>query len=64
MIRDITGTVLIPGNFGKDCPGNGSNPDVECCCDECDYMMCCLPTHNIAECSKCEDKDCPRAGAI
>lgn len=46
MIVDITGTILIPGNGGKNCPGNGlhKHPDgstIECCCDECDYMLCC-----------------------
>ena len=60
MIIDITGTVLIPGNLGRDCPGNGSNDDVECCCDECDYMLCCLPDHDMAECLQCKDKDCSR----
>ncbi len=39
MIIDITGTILIPGNEGKDCPGNGFH-EAECCCNECDYMMC------------------------
>ncbi len=33
MIIDITGIELIPGNHGKDCPGNGENGN-ECCCDE------------------------------
>lgn len=37
---------LIPGNYGKDCPANGFHADedgelIECCCDECDYLMCC-----------------------
>ena len=62
MIIDITGAVLIPGNQGKDCPGNGTDTDVECCCDECDYMLCCLDTTNPAQCSTCQDCDCPRAG--
>ena len=64
MIIDITGTVLIPGNLGRDCPGNGSNDDVECCCDECDYMLCCLPTHDRAECLACKEEDCPRRKTI
>ena len=43
MIIDVTGTILIPGNCGSDCPGcSGWN----CCCDECDYMLCCLETHD------------------
>lgn len=47
MITDITGTQLIPGNGGEDCPGNGEHYDengnlIECCCDECDYLQYCL----------------------
>lgn len=39
MIVDTTGTILIPGNLGKDCPGNGQHCDdsgipIECCYDE------------------------------
>ena len=59
MIVDITGTVLVPGNQGKDCPGNGENREIECCCDECDYMLCCLESHRQEECLHCADKDCP-----
>lgn len=58
MIIDITGSVLIPGNQGQDCPGNGKT--AECCCDECDYMQCCLPTHDPRLCSTCSDPGCPR----
>ncbi len=57
MIIDITGTVLIPGDQGRNCPGNGTVPKVECCCDECDYMRCCFV---MASCSACADPDCPR----
>ena len=64
MIIDITGTILIPGNMGKDCPGNGLQEGVECCCDECDYMLCCLPEHDMAECLKCRDEYCPRNRTI
>ena len=47
MIIDITGIELIPGNSGKDCPGNGEHYDengelIECCCDECDFYLCCI----------------------
>ena len=42
MIVDATGIELIPGNQGKDCPGNGRNPIIECCCNECDYFLCCM----------------------
>lgn len=44
MYIDITGIELIPGNGGKDCPGNGEHTDengnlIECCCDECDFAI-------------------------
>lgn len=42
MIIDVSAVELIPGNYGQDCPGNGFNGDIECCCDECEYMMCVL----------------------
>ncbi len=46
-IIDVTGIKLTPGNEGKDCLGNGAHYDkkgrlIECCCDECDYMIMCL----------------------
>lgn len=63
MIVDITGTILTPGNNGDFCKGNGTFPDAECCCDECDYAMCCLPTHDSKECLTCNDRDCPHAPA-
>ena len=43
MITDVTGTELIPGNYGRDCPGNGEHQGGECCCEECDYMLLCFP---------------------
>ena len=61
MIIDVTGVVLVPGNHGKDCPGNGEDPEVECCCDECDYMMCCFDTEFEEQCSTCRDRKCPRS---
>lgn len=66
MIIDVTGTELIPGNNGKDCPGNGEHIDengdiIECCCDECDYMLCCIETHIETACKNCSDYRCPRA---
>ena len=47
MIVDVTGTILIPGNEGKDCPANGTDPNVECCCEECDYLWCCLSREEV-----------------
>lgn len=35
---------LIPGNGGRDCPGNGYGKK-ECACDECDYFLCCFPEY-------------------
>lgn len=50
MVIDITGTILTPGNLGKDCMGNRQHPETECCCEECDYMLCCLENHTSADC--------------
>ncbi len=63
MIIDITGVELTPGNNGEDCKGNGKYQDsygnlIECCCDECDYLLCC--TLDKVKCSECTDIDCPR----
>lgn len=63
MIIDITGTVLTPGNCGKDCLGNGLHPKFECCCDECNYFLCCLESHDPSECLRCKDPDCPHTSA-
>ena len=60
MIVDVTGVVLTPGNWGNDCLGNGEHPGIECCCDECDYMICCLTERMINACASCDDPDCPR----
>ena len=59
MITDVTGVVLTPGNGGRDCLGNGEHPGIECCCDECDYMLCCLPEQDSGRCENCADLDCP-----
>ena len=61
VIIDVTGIILMPGNQGKDCPGNGANPAIECCCDECDYMLCCFDTEYPGQCNTCKDCYCPRA---
>ena len=44
-IIDVTGVELTPGNPEK-CLGNGEHIDaegqpIECCCDECDYLIDC-----------------------
>ncbi|MBQ4612711.1 MAG: hypothetical protein IJB26_04105 [Clostridia bacterium] len=67
MIIDVTGTVLTPGNEGKDCLGNGLHFDkngarIECCCDECDYAVCCYdPSLWDVPCEECDDIYCPRS---
>lgn len=66
MIIDITGTTLTPGNNGNNCLGNGNHFDnngniIECCCDECDYLICCYDEYSIDECNSCTDKNCPHS---
>ena len=61
MIIDITGTVLTPGNQGKDCLGNGSHKGIECCCDACNYFLCCFGDSKTEACTDCRDTDCPNA---
>ncbi len=51
---------LMPGNEGKDCPGNGTVPGIECQCDECDYLMCCVPEYSRGGCEDCNIAYCPR----
>ena len=65
MIIDVSGIVLFPGNNGKNCKGNGKHKDfkgkiLECCCDECDYLICCTTKNYKALCLDCDDKNCPR----
>ena len=67
MISDITETILSPGNGGADCQGNGEYFDdqgnhIECCCDACDYLLCCISKFDINACKNCTDKDCTKAG--
>ncbi len=60
MYKDIMKKELIPGNGGENCPGNGENGE-ECCCDECDYLLCCVAEFSEEMCNDCEDTQCPRA---
>ncbi len=59
IIDGPTGRELIPGNHGKDCPGNGENGN-ECCCDECNYLCCCLECFKLQDCDNCLTERCPR----
>jgi hypothetical protein len=65
MIIDVTGIELTPGERGEKCMGNGKTVDqsgrlYECCCDECDYLMCCAEGHCNDACVLCRDPYCPR----
>ena len=65
MIRDVTGTKLTPGNFVKDCLGDGRHFDkkgkrIECCCNECGYLLCCTEEDFEKACGECVDLRCPR----
>ena len=59
IIDGPTGIELIPGNGGKDCPGNGENGN-EICCDECNYLCCCLNYRRPHDCDDCVHIKCPR----
>ena len=55
------GVILTPGNGGKDCAGNGEHFAeegnlIDCCCDECDYLLCCVYK---TDCRGCNDYKCP-----
>ncbi len=62
MIIDVTGVLLTPEDNGENCMGNGEHYDqngnlIEICCDECDYMLCCIEN----ACLSCKNKkDCPK----
>ena len=65
MLIDVTGIEITPGNGGRDCLGNGSHYNnegklIECCCNECDYMKCCIEEYNMQECIECGVGECPR----
>ena len=64
MIVDVTGTILTLGNHAKDCLGNRLHPLFPCCCDECDYMLCCMENHNPLRCSTCKDNRCPNTKPV
>ena len=60
MIIDVTGVVLTPGYDGRDCLGNGLHDEIECCCDECNYFLCCIDDWSEENCKECSAKECPR----
>lgn len=60
MLMDATGIVLVPGNGGRDCPGNGEHNEIECCSDECDFLMCCTENPGDCLCLDCQNRNCPK----
>ena len=66
MIIDATGIELTPGKFGEYCLGNGKHIGedgnvIECCCDECNYLLCCIDENFSQICKQCRDSDCARS---
>ncbi len=61
MIIDVTGIELTPGMRGEHCQGNGMYNKFICCCDECNYQMCCLDPAPEDKCLECFDEECPRS---
>lgn len=47
LIDRTTGTELLPGD-PEHCPGNGQDPHVECCCDNCSAYLDCYPDWEAA----------------
>ena len=43
LFDSTVGIWLTPSYHGQYCLGNGEHPDIECCCDECDYYLACFP---------------------
>ena len=46
QIIDVTGTPLAPSRQGRKCLGNGEHSEYECCCDEYEYYLYCLPQYD------------------
>ena len=53
----------VPGNGGRDCPGDGRHKDafgnlIECQCDECDFLLCCIDDDFEKDCTDCREYEC------
>lgn len=48
-IDPCSGIRLCPSFHGQNCLGNGNHPELECCCDECDYFLVCFPEWSMEE---------------
>lgn len=44
---DPSGIHLTPSWQGKKCAGNGTNGQLECACDECDFFLKCYPQFDV-----------------
>jgi len=69
MYIEVDRIMLVPGNYGKDCPGNGLHKDsngniIECLCDECDFLLCCTEENYKEACEGCPETECPRLWEI
>ncbi|MBQ7836365.1 MAG: hypothetical protein IJ389_03835 [Clostridia bacterium] len=63
MITDVAKLSISPGNKGEDCIGNGNYIDekgnmIEYCCDECEFLLCCVVDN--PHCEICKNMNCPR----
>lgn len=45
LIDPATGVLLHPGVPDR-CPGNGTEPDYEICCDNCNWFLECFPEYD------------------
>lgn len=48
-VDTCTGIRFCPSFHGRDCPGNGQQQGMECCCDECDYYLICFPEMDVSQ---------------
>lgn len=61
--------ILNPVNGGINCPANGEHIGddgrlIECRCDECDFLICCLEGHTENDCENCTAETCPNAKIV
>ena len=46
FLDSSTGILLTPSYHGEKCMGNGERLGYECCCDECNFYLQCIPDWN------------------
>ena len=64
MRIEIITSRYIPGDGGKLCRYNGRHYSVfgnkiECECDGCEYILCCVEMVGREKCGRCRDVVCP-----